>query len=168
MSEAAKGPEAVLVSRRGEAAQMPQLGMRCDLKEIPDPIGGGKPVGWWLAATCDFEGSVQVASEQDGSEGQGRPIRSTASVALVVAEGRILGIVKPDSRNDPAVWFAAPLPSVRVEASGSQGVFKKRPSQIRLDAGPWSISVSEIARYYRNSNRMQTGQEASFLKALGQ
>ena len=90
------------MSRRGEAAHAPQLGMRCDIREIPDPIGGGKPVGWWLAATGEFEGSVQVASEQGGSEGQGRPIRSIASVALVVADGRILGIVKPDSRDDPA------------------------------------------------------------------
>jgi hypothetical protein len=141
--------------------------MKCDMREIPEPLDDSKPVGWWLAGKCSFEGTVYLAIDHDDANATGRPIKSSSSAAMVVMSDRVLGIIKPDSRHDPAVWFAAPISEVQIDTAGTLGTFKKRPAKIQLKSDEWSVNFGEIALYYRHANRMQTGQEASFVNALG-
>jgi hypothetical protein len=159
--------EAVMVNHRGEAAQMPKFGMRCNAQEIPEPMSTAKPLGWWIALAGSFAGSVGV--ESDGSDrAQVRPIESAVSVAVAVTRDRVLGICKPDSRHDPAVWFAASIPPLTVNSFGSQGILRKRPTEIRLGCDDWNVTLSGVSRYFSHSKSHQTGQEASLLKALQQ
>jgi hypothetical protein len=166
MNPSVRASQVVLVNQRGEAVQFPQLGMGCDIREIPEPLDGSKPVGWWLAGKCRFEGMVNLATDLDGTSATGRSVKSSTSAAVVVTSGSVLGIIKPDSRRDPAIWFATPISDIRVETSGTLGTFKKRPAIIQLKSGEWGVTLVEIGRYYRHANRMQTSQEASFVSAL--
>lgn len=153
----------ILVDARGAARRIEALAMRCDAKEIPDPLGDEKPIGWWIAGVCTFSGSAS-AGTPDGST---TPVSMQGTVALVVMPGRLMGIFSTHSNADPAIWFSWSIPSLHVETAGSQGMFKKRPTHITVNAPGAVLVMSQVNRLFRSSNSFQSGQESSFLGALG-
>ena len=153
----------VLIDARGAARRVEALGMRGDAKEIPDSLGGEKPVGWWIAGASTLSGSAHA----DSPDGTATPVNMRGTVALAVVPGRLLGIFSTNSKADPAVWFSWSLPSLRIETAGSQGMFKKRPTHITVRGPDTTLVMSQVNRLYRNSNSYQSGQESSLLGALG-
>lgn len=135
--------------------------MRCDSREIPDPLAAGEPRGWWIAA---------MAFAQEGyttDPNVGLPTHQ-GICALTVAPSSFHAILAPQAATAPAVWVSADLSSLQVEASGTQGLFRKRPSLVEISAPKdgWSLSLAMVSRLYRASNRFQNGHEASLVEAL--
>ena len=152
----------VLVDGRGAARNMPSLGMKCDKKEIPELSSGTKPAGWWLIAGCHFEGRAAT-----GTPGPATDTTLQGTAAVAVGEGRLIGILGPNSKAEPALWWAWPLSSLKVETAGSQGLLKKRPTDMTLKGADGTFHLKEVSRLYRASGKFQSGQEGSFIKALG-
>ena len=155
--------DTILVEARGAARRIEALAMRCNSKEIPDPLGDEKPVGWWIAGTCTISGSASAGTP----DGVTVPINMQGTVALAVMPDRLLGIFSTNSPTEPAIWFSWPTSQLHIETAGSQGVFKKRPVQITVRGQNATLTLSDVNRLYRNSNSYQSGQENSFLSAVG-
>lgn len=153
----------ILVEAHGVAQRIDALGMRCDAKEIPDPLGNEKPVGWWIGGKCTISGSATAGT----LDGRITPVKMQGTVAVAVMSDRLLGIFSTDSKTDPAIWFSWSIPELHIETGGSVGIFKKRPSHIAVVRQDTTLIVAYVARLYRNINRSQSGQEQSFLNALG-
>ena len=156
----------VLVDGRGAARSLRALGMKCDNKEIPELSSGAKPAGWWLIAGCHYEGSAATGGES-GNPGAPATTELQGTAAVMVGEDRLVGILSPNDKAEPALWWSWPLSSLTVESAGSQGLFKKRPTDITLKAADGTFHIKEVSRLYRHSGNFQSGQEGSFLKALG-
>lgn len=152
----------ILVAARGEARRTEALEMRCNAKEIPDPLGTEKPVGWWIAGLCTVSGSASAGTP----DGVITPVRMQGTVAIAVTPEWLLGIFSTNSTADPAIWFSWSIPQLRIETAGSQGVFKKRAAQITVHGLDATLVLSDVNRLYRNIIKYQTGQENSFLDAV--
>jgi len=161
----------VLVDARGAARKVERLGMKCDSKELPEPLDGSEPVAWWLIGICTFAGSLLPGGESDTL---GDPVEGTmkGQAALAVDDGRVIGIMSPKSPAAAALWWAWPLASTEVTAVGTEGVFKKRPSVIRLDrnggaeAEGDTLVLNMVSKLQRKSRSIQSTQEASLFEAL--
>jgi hypothetical protein len=153
----------ILVDARGAARRVEELGMRCDAKEIPDPLGNEKPTGWWISATCTVSGSAGTGTP----DGDTTSVSMKGTAALAVVQGRLLGIFSTNSKAEPAVWFSWSISALHIDTAGSQGMFKKRPTQITVKGPGSTLVMSQVSRLYRATNRYQPGQEGSFLSALG-
>lgn len=153
----------ILCDTRGAAQRIEALGMRCDAREIPEPLGNQKPVGWWIAGICTISGSASAGTP----DGPTTPINKQGTVAVAVMPGRLLGIFSTNSKADPAVWFSWSIPELRIETAGSQGIFRKRPAQITVLGQDATLVLSDVTRFYRNINSYQRWREKSFLNALG-
>jgi hypothetical protein len=188
---------AVLIPRPVEERVLPDLGMRCSEKEIPDTLANWtrdhnlKPDGWWLAAGCFFEGSAsplnsygELAEAEQVTAGRAMELSlasanlltqlqatTNCTAAFCIADGRLLVIVSPNDASEAAIWVAAACSSVTVESRGTQGL-RGRPLEVCITGKDWTMQLREIARNYlervrgKLDGRFQTGQEASFLKAL--
>jgi hypothetical protein len=154
-----------LVGARGSARALGPLGMKCDAKEIPEFLNGTKPAGWWLFVRCQFDGQA-AGSGETGALGDPRDTACAGTAAVAVGGGQLIGILGPNDRAQAALWWSWELNSLQVDATGSQGVFKKRPTDIVITAADGTLAVKEVSRLYRNSGNYQSGQEASLLKAL--
>lgn len=155
--------QTVLVDARRTAHEIKSLGVRCDRQEIPEFVSGEKPKGWWLAGICSFEGR---AVRSDGMGEAVEPVTEAGTAALAVGGDHLIGIIAPDTPTEPALWFAWDLRSVEVRTAGSQGLLRKRPTDITLAVQDGVVKMTQVSRLYRHSGSYQAGQEASFLKAL--
>jgi hypothetical protein len=155
----------VIVDARRAARRVEILGMRCDAKEIPDPVGGAKPDGWWIATTAMYTGKATPGGES-GALGEPRAVEVGGTAALAVGGGRLLGILTPKSVAEPAIWLSWPLAELNVEGAGVQGTFRKRPKVIKLTGPDGLLELLAVLRLYRNSGAAQPGQEGSLMKAL--
>jgi hypothetical protein len=154
-----------VVDARGER-QLAPLEMKCDKREIPEALDGSKPTGWWLVGTCRFSGSAALGGET-GTLGEPSDTQADGTAALAVGNGRIFGIVSPNTDAAAAVWWSWPLSEVQVGTVGSQGFLKKRPTQLTLKTTDGQLTFADVSRLWRNSGSQQAGQEASLLKAMG-
>jgi len=141
------------VPDRNSEHKEPELGMKSDSREIPDPISGPPPVGHWIAAG----GRIQ---------GEGLVGKVTGMVAMSVTKDRLYAIVAPENPSSSAVWISVPRAALRAAGVGQQGVFKKRPASVAVDSGEWHLEVDGVARLFRSSNRAQSAQEQSLLSAI--
>ena len=157
---------AVLVDGRGAPRKVTALEMYCDAHEIAYPSDGSKATGSWIAGSCLFSGTAYRGGESD-TLGELAASNAQGSASLAVVSDRVLGIVSPHTPAEPAIWFAAAVSSLRVEASGSKGFIKKRPSTIVLSGDGWTVNLSQVGRHFRSSNQLQPGQEGALLTALG-
>jgi hypothetical protein len=157
--------DTAIVDARG-ARQLAPLQMKCDNQEIPEALDGAKPSGWWLVGVCSFSGPAAKGGET-GTLGETADTQAEGTAALAVGGGRVFGIVSPNTDVAAAIWWSWPLSEVRVEAVGSQGFLKKRPTQLTLKTSDAQLTLAFVSRLYRNSGSRQSGQEASLLKALG-
>ena len=156
----------VIVDARRAARRVEILGMRFDAKEIPDPLSGAKPEGWWIATTAMYTGKATPGGES-GVLGEPLDVEVGGTVAVAVGSGRLLAIVTPNSVAEPAIWLAWPLGEVAVEGAGAQGTFRKRPKVIKVSGHDGLLEMLAVLRLYRNSGAAQPGQEGSLMKALG-
>ncbi len=162
----------VLVDARRVAHQLEALAMKCDAKEIPRPLDEAKPVGWWLAGDCTFGGSA-LRKGQAGALGAPQQGTLKGQAAMAVCANRIIGILSPASAAGPAIWWSWPLGDLDVGASGSQGIFKKRPQALKLDrdggidgASGDTIILKSVVKLLPSSKKFQSGQEGTLLAAL--
>ncbi len=147
------------ITSRNAGQTIAALGMRCNQKEIPEAIDGGKEAGCWIAASCSFSGTVDA-------DGTLQEVSATAPAAIAVTVTRVIGILSPNAADQPAIWWSADLAECRSAATGSQGLLKKRPASIAISFGDCRLNIADVAQLFRHSNRMQTGQEASLMQAL--
>jgi hypothetical protein len=127
---------------------------------------------------------VAVTGESEvEDEGSMTPFGGLAN--LTITQDRVLGVLMPDQKvaamlggrgggkitlNRAAIGFATPRSEIKVSSSGSQGLFKKRPSSISLEGSKWDchlvIAVSRIRISEVLEPRLQRGQENALLEAL--
>jgi len=156
----------VIVAPKGGSHTIASLSMKCDSKRIPELTSGAKPTGWWLAERCQFDGAATAESD-GGAIGASTNTTLQGTAAVAVGEGRLIGILSPNGDGESSLWWTWPLSDIQVETASSQGFLRKRPTEITLKAADGTLRLAEVARLYRHSGSYQTGQEASFLKALG-
>ncbi len=87
-------------------------------------------------------------------------------VAIAIAKERVLGILAPENDDEPALWWAWHASEIRVETSGSQGMFRKRPETIELSAYEGRLLLSQVSRDFRHSAHLHAGKAHVFLKKL--
>jgi hypothetical protein len=156
-----------LVDARNAPHALNPLGIKCDAKEIPEFINGQKPAGWWLFARCQFNGRA-ASDGETGTLGEVTDGSRDGTAAVAVGDGQLIGILSPNDKVHAALWWAWELNSLQIQSTGSQGILKKRPTEITITAADGTLEVNNVSRLYRNSGNYQSGQEASFLKALGE
>ncbi len=152
----------VLVDGRNAARKLEALGVHCDAKEIPELPGGERPAGWWILASTEFQGEATP----QGTLSDPVEVSLSGPAAVLIDKERLVGILSPNSVNEPALWWAWPLSALEVGMEGSQGFLKKRPTTIFIEHGEDILTISDVSRLYRNSGSYQSGQETSFFKAL--
>ncbi len=151
---------AMVVDSKGVPQQVEALRMRSDNRDIPTAVGDEAEVGAWIIGVCSFDGTVQRGDDEE-------QVTASAPAAIAVAGARVIGILSPNGKSDPAIWWSTDIADAKVTSAGSQGMFKKRPSSVLLATSEWTVNFSEVAQLFRKSHRMQSGQEASLLEALG-
>jgi len=157
---------AVLVSRRNVVHEVGELSMRCDRREIPEPIGDSSVVGTWFAIGIFRGAAVWTAALDYPAGGEGRSLSFMGALALIVTVERASGIVAPPSNDQPAVWFSLALGGLDVTQEGEKGIFTKRPRTIRLTGNGWTCDMSDVRRLMRSGRMMEARQELSLLEAL--
>jgi hypothetical protein len=161
----------LVVDARRAAREEPRLGMRCDAREIPDPLGGPPPVGWWVVGLCTFGGTAETGEEGSPGEPFSGVVKGTA--ALAVAAGRVIGIASGSSPSSPALWWSWDLSAAKATAAGSTGLMKKRPNAIQLDLNGGvdgdgdTFVFKAVSRLDRQTSRAIRSEEGSLLAALG-
>jgi len=173
----------VAVNTRCKSLHIDSLGMKCDAKEIPDPLKAA--ASYLNAGRLTLKDVVKAKSNQSRWIALGRFVgkarnastTTTEEVAteadqpiamtVVETEGRLLGIVAPRDNHASAIWWAWPLSSISVTAHGSQGTFKKRPTHVSLVAYGSCLDLREISYVRNDKSSFTPGREIAFLRALG-
>ena len=156
---------AIVIDGRSVRRAVRELGIRCDDKEIPEPIDDIKPQGWWIVADCSFHGTAWTRN-QAGVRNGTVTVDVQTPAAFVVAGGRLAAILSPMATTEPALWLVTAASTLRQEAQGAQGL-RHRPGQIDLHGDGWQLRLRDVSRLFRHTQKYQTGQEASLLEALG-
>lgn len=174
----------VVISMRTIPLHDDALDMKCDKKEIPDPL---TPAASYLGkerreltlrdvvsaksnqtrwmAVGRFTGTAVSAGEGAVEEVSAGP--TGLAMAIVETERRLLGIISPDDRREPAIWLAWPLDTLAVTTEGSQGMLRKRPRMVAISAFGARLELIEVSRMRNDKSSYSTGQEVAFLRALG-
>ena len=132
-----------------------------------------------------FVSPAIVAVQGEDTEGEGSVTPFAGLLNLTITQDRVLGVLVPDQRaattlgglggnelplNQAPLGLATARSEVKVSASGSQGLFKKRPSSISLEAPRWdchlAIDVSRLHIREFGEPRLQGGQENALLETL--
>ena len=112
---------AIVIDGRSVRRAVRELGIRCDDKEIPEPIDDIKPQGWWIVADCSFHGTAWTRN-QAGVRNGTVTVDVQTPAAFVVAGGRLAAILSPMATTEPALWLVTAASTLRQEAQGSQGL----------------------------------------------
>lgn len=177
----------VLVAKREVPVQDESLQMKCDAKEIPDPLqsaaswagkdGARRELSFkdvvnaksnqtrWIALGM-FAGQGRVAgtdSIQEVSIEGGQPV----AMVVVETEQRLLGILGPKDPGAPAIWWAWPLAALSVASEGAQGLLRKSPQMVSLSAYGSRVELAEVCSVRNDKSSFTSGAEARFMKALG-
>lgn len=147
-----------------QTAHIPVLGIKSD-REIPENDDGSKPVGWWLAEVADFDGQAR-RFETGAIQSQANSVAIDGTAAIAVNREVVKGILSPTD-NSPALWWTWQFDELSLRTAGSQGLLKKRPTDLWLEHEDGRLHLKAVSRLWRNSGNYQSGQEGSLLKALG-
>ncbi len=176
----------VLIASRGASFREEELEMKCDAKEMPDPLQN--PASWagkdgarrelsfkdvvgaksnqtrWIAASA----FVGRARRPGGEEVEEVTTRGGDPVAMTVVETerRLLGIIGQKDPAAPAIWWAWPLEALEVATEGVQGMLRKRPRMISITAFGSRLELIELSSMRIDKSSFTMGQENAFLKAL--
>jgi hypothetical protein len=155
----------ILVTGRSNERTIEELDMRCDAHEIPDSPDGSKADGYWLCLAT-MKGKAPSLTQGEVSADSAE-FSSTGTAALTLVKGRLLGILGPSSPTEHAVWFTRPPTELNVQGIGSQGLLRKRPTELVLSAPDWELHATEVSMLLRHSGSYKAGEEGSLLAALG-
>ena len=147
---------ATIVQTELGSPEFKQLGMRvATLGKLRYALpASGKPRDVY-SADGDFRATI------DGNPDQGLQGRC----CITVHDGTAFGIV-PANGTGTATYFSVPVSELSVETEGSQGMLKKRPTQVRLQADGFQLKLSDVDKLLLNMEKYQSGQENSLVSAL--
>ena len=141
------------------------LQMRSSSREIPDPLEQWehpsnlklKPEGWWLSGNASFRGQASAINSYKEVSAPFETELSGATAALCVTkDGRLLGIISPNGRNEASVWISTACARVDAAATGSG-----QASVLTISGDGWSVHLSGVDRLYRHvtsgGNAVKTG-----------
>ncbi len=151
-------PENIAVLKQmglpAKARAMADLQMRSSSREIPDPLEHWehpsnlkvKPEGWWLAESASFGGQASVINPYKEISAPSATELSDATAAFCVTkDGRLLGIISPNGRDDASVWISTACARVQATAAGSG-----KASALTITGDCWTVQLSSVHRLYRN------------------
>jgi hypothetical protein len=157
-----------------ELSRLGLLGMGCAVTSREPPVTGGIPFSEFGEEADGSWGGVAVfvgeASrlDDDGVLHPAGTLVLAGSCALTLAGDRLLGILDTDQEGrqlwvsqglgvpdeaDQSVWFSAARSSVRLEASGEQGLFGKRPVLLQISADNWDLHLRHVSEFTRACTR---------------
>jgi hypothetical protein len=137
-----------------KAKAIADLQMRSSSREIPDPLEHWehpsnlklKPEGWWISEEASFEGQASAINSYKEVSAPAETELSDATAAFCVTkDGRLLGIVSPNGRDEASVWISCACAHVEAAAASSA-----KDSAVTIMADDWSVYLSSIARLYRH------------------
>lgn len=137
-----------------KAKAIADLQMRSSSREIPDPLEHWehpsnlklKPEGWWLSGNASFKGQASaINSYKEVSAPSETELRGATAAFCVTKDGRLLGIISPNGRNEPSVWISAACARVQAAAAGSG-----KASTLTISGDGWNVHLSSVDRLYRH------------------
>jgi len=130
----------------------------------------------------DERGFVQGASIDDGSRwiiGKAvvRPFGGSntgdgagsvsGNAALVLGQDRLAAVISQGSDPRTGVLILASHSEIHVEATGVQGLLKKRPKEITVRMPGWILVVEDVNRLLPSGRTVQAHAEGHLAAALG-
>jgi hypothetical protein len=143
----------VIVEDRAWTRRVPELGLQCDDREVP--VNLPDTYDNWLAG---------IFMRQFPEPPSGEVAELEARVALAVGDGRLAGIISPDTARQPAIWFSIELAELEmVEVIARHPSWRPRMIHVRVPG--WSLVLVRVAGH--DGLKEWPGQERNLLKALG-
>lgn len=138
------------VQRRNQKVELPALGLRCDEMEVPHPLEG--TANHYYVGLAEVENRLPVVDES----GQRHDDQKLVGLFAACIFGDTLAvIVAPQEEREAAHWLSIPLPGVSVQPVGQEGLFKKRPTIVKVVAEDVEVKLGVPARLHPNSRRLQ-------------
>lgn len=130
------------------------LRMRSSAQLIPDPLEAWenqanlklKPEGWWLAETAVFDGNASYLNryEELSAPEEFRAGNATAAFC-VTKDGRLLGILSPNSPSEPSVWIGTACARVQVRPDSDS-----KSAAVTIAGDGWTVQLGGLSRLYRS------------------
>jgi hypothetical protein len=137
-----------------KATAIADLQMRSSSREIPDPLEQWehpsnaklKPEGWWLTESASFHGQASAINSYKEVSAPAETELSGATAAFCVTkDGRLLGIVSPNGRDEASVWISTACARVQATAASSG-----KASALTITGDGWTAQLSSVHRVYRH------------------
>lgn len=137
-----------------KAKAIADLQMRSSSREIPDPLEHWehpsnlelKPEGWWISENASFQGHASAMNSYHEVSAPSEIELSDATAALCVTkDGRLLGIISPNGRNEASIWISTACARVKAEAASSD-----KASAVTITGDGWNVHLSSVHRLHRN------------------
>lgn len=139
----------MVMSTRQIAQRVPELGMQCDEGEMPHPLEG-RADRYFLGV-----GMLETAA-----------INAGGTFAAAIFGGRLGLILAPTDVSQPAHWVSAQLSELRVRTHGSEGLLRKRPAAVQVDAEELTLGLREVAEFFPLRRTAQRGRSTQLVAAL--
>lgn len=130
------------------------LQMRSSSREIPDPLEHWehpsnlklKPEGWWLSENASFNGQASaINSYKEVSAPSETELNGATAAFCVTKDGRLLGIISPNGRDEASVWISTACARVQASAASSG-----KASALTISGDGWNVHLSGVDRLYRH------------------
>jgi hypothetical protein len=137
-----------------KAKVIADLQMRSSSREIPDPLERWehpsnlklKPEGWWLSEDVSFHGQAsEINFYKEISEPTETELSDATAAFCVTKDGRLLGIISPDGRDEPSIWISTACARVQATAASDS-----RASVLEITGAGWTVRLSGVARLHRH------------------
>lgn len=137
-----------------KAKAIADLQMRSSSREIPDPLEQWehpsnlklKPEGWWLSENASFNGQASaINSYQEVSAPSETQLSGATAAFCVTKDGRLLGIVSPNGRDEASVWISTACAHIQAGPADSG-----KASALTITGDGWTIQLSSVDRVYRH------------------
>lgn len=130
------------------------LQMRSSSREIPDPLEQWehpsnlklKPEGWWVSENASFSGQASsVNSYQEFSAPSEMELSGATAAFCVTKDGRLLGIISPNSRDEASIWISTACAHVQATPADSG-----KASAMTIAGDGWTVQLSSVDRVHRH------------------
>lgn len=137
-----------------KAKAIADLQMHSSSREIPDPLEQWehpsnvklKPEGWWLTENASFHGQASaINSYKEVSAPSETELSGATAAFCVTKDGRLLGIISPNGRDEASVWISTACARVQATAASSG-----KASALTLTGDGWTVQLSSVDRLYRH------------------
>jgi hypothetical protein len=137
-----------------KAKAIADLQMRSSSREIPDPLEHWehpanlklKPEGWWLSENASFTGQASAINSYKEVSAPSETALSGATAAFcVTTDGRLLGIISPNGRDEASVWISTSCARIQAAAASSA-----KASALTISGDGWTVQLSSVDRLHRH------------------